>query len=205
MPEKLDLRRILSQPIAYRIFSSVIARKGSRALHVRENIRAIAGNRILDIGCGPGDILEHLPEVDYHGFDLNEAYIDFAKKEYSGRGQFYCRSVEKAFLPGDPHSYDVVIANAILHHLSDDEAASLFRLAHHALKPGGRLVTFDGCYVEGQNKIARYLLSRDRGKYVRTAEGYLALAKNTFTTVDHKIYENLLRLPYTHIVLECIA
>jgi 2-polyprenyl-3-methyl-5-hydroxy-6-metoxy-1,4-benzoquinol methylase len=205
LSEKLDPRRILSLPVAYRIFSSAIARKGWRALHVRENIRAAAGDRILDIGCGPGDVLDYLPEVDYHGFDLNEAYIEFAKIKYRGRGQFHCRSVEKAVLPGDPHSYDIVTANAILHHLPDGEAATLFQLAHHALKPGGRLVTFDGCYVQNQNKIARYLLSHDRGKYVRTTEGYLALAKETFATVDHKIYENLLRLPYTHIVLECIA
>jgi SAM-dependent methyltransferase len=205
LSEQLDPRRILSLPIAYRIFSGAIARKGWRALHVRENIRAAAGDRILDIGCGPGDVLDYLPDVDYHGFDLNERYIDFAKIKYRGRGQFYCRSVEKAFLPGEPHSYDIVTANAILHHLSDDEATTLFQLARHALKAGGRLVTFDGCYVEGQNKIARYLLSKDRGKYVRTTEGYLALARKTFANVDYKIYEDLLRLPYTHIVLQCTA
>jgi SAM-dependent methyltransferase len=203
LSEKLDPRRILSHPRVFRLFTSILRRKGGGAWHARDIIRAKAGNRILDIGCGPADVLDHLPEVDYHGFDLNEAYIDYAKKKYAGRGQFYCQSVEKAVLPGAPHSYDIVMANAILHHLSDAEATDLFKLAHYALKPEGRLVTIDGCYVEGQSAIARYLLSRDRGQYVRTAAGYIALAKSTFATVDHKIHENLVRLPYTHIVLEC--
>ncbi len=65
-----------------------------------ENIRAVAGDRILDIGCGPGDILDSPPPVDYYGFDLNDAYIRFARRKYSGRGKFYCRAVEKTFLPG---------------------------------------------------------------------------------------------------------
>ena len=205
MTKTIDIRTILGQPLVYRLFWNMIAHGDTRALHARENIRAAHGDRILDIGCGPGDVLDSLPSVDYHGFDLNQSYIDFATRHYAGRGKFYCQRVEKTFLPGDPNSFDIVIANGILHHLSDSEAGDLFALARHALKPGGRLVTFEGCYAEGQNKFARYLLSRDRGDYVRTADGYLALAAKAFSRIEHKIYDSLLRLPYTHIVLNCTA
>ncbi len=84
-------------------------------------------------------------------------------------------------------------------------ATDLFSLSRRALKPGGRLVTFDGCYVQGQNRIARYLLSRDPGEFVRSEEAYLNIARKVFAQVEHKKYERLLRVPYTHIVLQCIA
>ncbi len=45
------------------------------------------------------------------------------------------------------------------------------RLARAALRPGGRLVTADGCYLDGQSRIARLLLKMDRGRHVRTEAG----------------------------------
>ena len=33
------------------------------------------GDRILDIGCGTGDILKSLPHFEYVGSDTNEMYI----------------------------------------------------------------------------------------------------------------------------------
>src|SRR6266566_1436524 len=118
MANRFDVRLILERPLIYRAFSHTISRSDAASLHAKENIRAVAGDRILDIGCGPGDILDSLPPVDYYGFDLNDAYIRFARRKYSGRGKFYCLAVENSFLPGEPHSFDIVIANGILHHLS---------------------------------------------------------------------------------------
>jgi len=32
--------------------------------------------RVLDIGCGPGNILKLMPDTEYVGFDLNPHYIE---------------------------------------------------------------------------------------------------------------------------------
>jgi hypothetical protein len=92
-----------------------------------------------------------------------------------------------------------------LHHLADDEALALLRLARAALKPGGRFVTFDGCLVDGQSAFARFLLRRDRGRFVRHRDDYLRLASRVFPNVTASVRHDLLRLPYTHIILECSA
>ena len=64
----------------------------------------------------------------------------------------------------------------------------------------------DGVYVEGQSPIARYLLSKDRGEYVRSPKSYETLAKTAFASVRTFIFHNLsFPIPYTHIFLECIA
>jgi SAM-dependent methyltransferase len=60
----------------------------------------------------------------------------------------------------------VVPALGIAHHLEDAEAQRLFQIAYDALKPGGKLITFDGVWTDGQSPAARWLLARDRGLYV---------------------------------------
>jgi SAM-dependent methyltransferase len=100
--------------------------------------------------------------------------------------------------------FDIVLATGVLHHLDDEEARELFRTAREALRPGGRLVTLDGCYVDGQSRMARYLLSRDRGKFVRAPEAYVRLARSQFEDVQASVRDDLLRIPYTHVALVCV-
>ncbi|CCH06365.1 Uncharacterised protein [Achromobacter xylosoxidans] len=79
----------------------------------------------------------------------------------------------------------------------------LFDIAYRSLKPGGRLVTIDGCYVPGQARLARYLLSKDRGEFVRSQPQYEALARSAFSNIAVHVRHDFLRVPYTHIIMEC--
>ena len=99
--------------------------------------------------------------------------------------------------------FDVVIAHGVLHHLDDDAAATLFGVARRALKPGGRLVTFDGCFAEGQSALARLFLSLDRGRHVRSRDAYERLARGEFDQVESFVRHDLIRIPYTHLIMEC--
>lgn len=201
----MKLNSILEQPAVYKLFSALVGAQNSQSAFVNQYVRPAAGSRILDIGCGPGNILDHLPQVDYFGFDFNPSYIESATRRYGHRGQFFCQRVSEArvFLE-QPESFDIVLAIGILHHLDDTEAIRLFDIARHALKKGGRLVTFDGCYVDEQSRAAKYLLSRDRGRFVRDEKGYAGLAKTRFDEVRVSIRHDLLHIPYTHIILECV-
>jgi SAM-dependent methyltransferase len=196
------IRDVLKVPVLYRLLSYGLGGPDRRDAFSREHIRAREGDKVLDIGCGPADILPHLPRVDYVGFDLNPDYIETAKKNYSDRGRFYCRQISEETL--DTHTdCDVVLASGVLHHLSDSEAEALFKLAYAALKPGGRLVTLDACWVTGQSRIAQFLISRDRGEHVRDEVGYTQIAKRVFSCVGATVRHDLLRIPYTHVLLEC--
>jgi cyclopropane fatty-acyl-phospholipid synthase-like methyltransferase len=101
-------------------------------------------------------------------------------------------------------NFDVVLALGIIHHLDDAEAGQLFQIAYGALKEGGKLVTFDGVYANGQSTAARWLLARDRGEYVRSEREYVAIASQVFSKVRPSVRHDLLRIPYTHLILECV-
>ena len=144
-------------------FNLIGAPQRSRIL-VREYIQPKAGDRILEIGCGPGTIVPFLPECDYLGFDSSASYIEQARKRYP-RAKFICERVSQYTLPGR-ECFDIVLALAILHHLDDDEALRLIDISRQALKPGGRLITLDGVWTNDQSRSAHYLLARDRGQFV---------------------------------------
>ena len=198
------MKALLERPALYRLFARAVGAERGRSTYVKEYVRPGVGERILDIGCDPGDILDHLPRVDYVGFDINSSYIESARNRYGTRGQFNCARVSSGPILADQEgTFDIVLATGVLHHLDDAEAGELFGIAARALRKGGRLVTFDGCFVDGQSRAARYLISNDRGRFVRRPEGYVGLASRVFDSVVPHIRSDLLRIPYTHIILEC--
>jgi len=199
-----DIRNALSRASIYDLFSNILAPRKTYSILSEEYIRPKKGDKILDIGCGISRILDFLPNVEYLGLDMNSAYIATAIKKYGNRGTFVCEKINKELVKRFS-DYNIILALGILHHLDDLEAYQLFAIAKNALKPGGRLITFDGCYIKGQSKFTRYLLSKDRGKYVRTRDEYIALASRIFTSIEEYHRSDLLSVTYNHIIIECTA
>jgi len=191
-------------PELYRMYTGLIGMDRVRSVFIREYVRPKDGDRILDIGCGTGDILKYMPDVDYYGFDANPQYIKAAKKHFGNRGIFACEKVGKKIVT-KTHFFDIVLASAVLHHLDDKEASHLFELARVHLKKGGRLLTYDACKIKGQTLLTRLLYSMDRGRYIRRREDYEKLAKGVFSKVKCNIRHDLLRVPFTHIIMECYS
>lgn len=196
-----DLRKLLELPSVYRWFQRVVSGGAAQRL-VCEYLRPNRGDRVLDIGCGPGHLLEELGPVDYVGFDYNADYIRQAQARFGTRGRFMCLDVANAG-PIEIGQFDLVIAIGVLHHLDDEAARNLLRLAKQSLKPNGRLVTLDGCFTPRQSAIARAILRNDRGRFVRTEPEYLRLVREYFPSVEVDIRRDFIRIPYTHIILTC--
>lgn len=202
MKSSRTFKTFLAVPHLYRAFAGLVG-GNARSIYQRDHLRAKRGERILDIGCGPGDVLEVLPEgCEYVGFDANPDYIEAARRRFGSRGRFEVRYVTPQVVK-EFEDFDLVMANGVLHHLDDNSAHQLFEIAKTALRKGGRLVTLDGCYVPGQSAIARYLLEHDRGQYIRNASEYQALAREHFGKITSHLRDDLMRIPYTHLVLEC--
>jgi len=197
------IRSIFSHPFIYSGFQRLLGAHSFREKFVEEFVRPGDEAVVLDIGCGPADILDCLPNtIQYEGFDISDSYIEKARMRYQDRGSFHCKILTQEDLKQLP-KFDIVLALGVLHHMDDGVAQEVLNIACHALKPGGRFVTFDPCLEKGQNPIARLLVKMDRGQNVRTQAGYEALAKSVFESsrveVRHQAW-----IPYTHCFMECI-
>lgn len=193
---------ILSFPRVFAFVNQAMRGKKGILRYANEYVRAKDGDKVLDIGCGPGNALEYLPDVDYCGFDLDPTYIKVAKARYPTRGKFYCKKVSLDAIKGEG-IFDLIISVGVIHHLNDDEARQLFEMAYLLLKPGGRLVTHDGCYRPGQSWLERFFLDIDRGRHVRTEAEYRKLVYSGFSSVSADIRLDLLLIPQSTIVFTC--
>ncbi len=198
----MALRDVLGIPKVYSAFARFVG-GDARGAYVRDYVRPAPGAKVLDIGCGTADILTWLPAgIEYTGFDSSAPYIAEAQARFGSRGHFFQAEVtpERA---REFSGFDIVLANGVLHHLDDADARHLLDIARIALRPGGRLVTLDGAYAAGQSPIARMLLARDRGRFVRPADAYRTLALQAFGNVKIDVRHDLLRMPYTLAIMEC--
>jgi arsenite methyltransferase len=116
-----------------------------RAL-VREAVRAQPGERILDLGCGPGFyVAELLDEIgdggSAVGVDVSPQMLAIAGSRCAGRTNVEFREGPATAVPVDDASFDAALSVQVLEYVADT-AAALAEL-HRAVRPGGRVVVWD--------------------------------------------------------------
>lgn len=193
---------VLSSPYIYNALQKLLGTGAARDKVVKRFIRPYAGMGLLDVGCGTAEILQHLPEgIRYVGVDASADYIAHARLQFGSRGDFKQGLITEQGLESSG-DFDLVLASGLLHHLEDEEIVTFAKTAKGALRPGGKLITLDCAYISNQNPIAKFLISCDRGQNVRSPEGYARFFPfDEGWDVSIHLCHDLLRLPYTHVVL----
>lgn len=193
----------LSAAALYSLFQNLLGARRAQRMLIAEYIRPNRGDQILDVGCGPADILNFLPpDVRYVGVDRSRTYIEAARRRHGARASFYVGDAQNINISQD-NSFQRVLALGLLHHLDDDAAVILLETCRRCLAPGGFLLTMDPIFTYPQNPIARFLIKSDRGLHVRNRDAYFDLAHAIFPNVQLHIRTNILRVPYSHAVMIC--
>jgi len=190
----------LSNPLFYSFFQRIMSGTSFRSKIVKNLIRKKNVN-VLDIGCGPAEILDSLHEINYFGYDINPNYINYAKKKYGSRGNFFCKKFTEGELKKLP-KFDHILLFGILHHLDDEEVSALLRIAKKVLKREGNIITEDPILIDKQNIFSKFIIKMDRGSNVRSKKEYTNLIKKKFKKIDSKIYHQTF-IPYTWFVMNC--
>ena len=113
---------------------------------VRAALAAQPGERILDVGCGPGyycaELLDEVgPSGAVVGLDSSAAMLGLAANRLEGRDNVELREADATSLPVADASFDGAISVQVQEYVADI-SASLGEL-HRALRPGGRALVYD--------------------------------------------------------------
>ena len=200
---KSGLRATLSAPVCYTLFGRLIGLGQKYKMYIDRFIKPFTGMRMLDIGCGTAAILNYLPlDVAYTGYDLNPDYIRYARNKHGHRAKFFNKRVMDISLP-ETERFDIVLADGLIHHLDNTEAAALFDIGRRCLKQTAFMLTIDPTFVEDQKKIDRFLTRMDRGRHVRTPEKYKQIAGAYFPKVDVYVVKDIGLFSLTGCILKC--
>lgn len=188
---------LVTEPWFYRALQASLGARRALERYVAQVLKPAPGIRMLDVGCGPATVLSYLPRLDYTGIDLNPKHIAFARAAYPDRGHFIVGDAGKD-LAQEEDSFDLINVSALLHHLSDGEARTLFRSLHRLVKSGGRIATIDPVWLPSQRFIPQLMKRLDSGRNIRNPADYLALVERGGFAVESDVFNDLLRIPYDH-------
>ena len=106
-----------------------------------ERLRVVPGQKVLDLGCGPGDGAAWLAKKDVvsYGLDYSQGMLETARKEASIAGRLTRGDAGR--LPFKTGAFDKVVCTNSFHHYPDHRSA--LKEIRRVLKPGGRLVLVD--------------------------------------------------------------
>jgi SAM-dependent methyltransferase len=175
-------RKMLGHPFVYdQIRPRVVGGIDMRPVY--ERLPSEARRLVLDVGCGTGDALRYLDDFEaYLGIDTDPIAIAHARKRWASRPnvRFEARLLE----PEDVVRLEPtgVVLSGVLHHLTNDEAVSVFRLVGASPRLV-RIVTNDIVFLPGR-LFNNVLAMMDRGRYCRHPDAYAELARRAGLRVE---------------------
>ena len=113
---------------------------------IREKLAAQPGERVLDVGCGPGFYcLELAEEVGEQGsvvgIDSSEPMLSLAERRCEGLNQVGFKQGDALSLPVEDEGFDAGFSVQVLEYVPDATAA--LREIFRTIKPGGRTLIWD--------------------------------------------------------------
>jgi SAM-dependent methyltransferase len=167
------LRRLLDHPVVFE-WQQWLCNNYQAIRRVFDEQLGRTGLDILDIGCSTGTCAGSILSMQdnrYTGIDIDPGYVARAARRYPD-GVF--KVMDARALKFDEASFDVVLFVGALHHMDDAIVRSCFAEIRRVLRPGGSVLCAEPVFTP-EHRLSTFLLKRDRGRHIRTPEGYARL------------------------------
>ena len=163
------IARVMEWPPVYRLWMAPFAEQKLRPIRAHTDLTRV--RRVLDVGCGPGTNTALFSGSDYLGIDINESYIESARRRH--RRTFVAADVT-TYRVADHERFDLILVNSLLHHLDDSSTVRLLEHLSRLLTDDGRVHVLE-LVLPDSPSAARFLARHDRGKFARPLDGWSAL------------------------------
>lgn len=147
------------------------------------HLAAAAGLRVLDLGCGRGEVLLACAGrgAEVAGIDYSQAAVEISRETLADIDGADIRCGDVTSLPWPDASFDRVLSGDVVEHLEHAEGEAMLREAHRVLRPGGRLVVHTApnrLFLDLTWPLARWpLLWAGHGATVHNLEHWVAKSK----------------------------
>jgi 2-polyprenyl-3-methyl-5-hydroxy-6-metoxy-1,4-benzoquinol methylase len=176
----------LAHPALFELQQKVCNNYGAVLDEFRQYLDA-SGKKILDVGCSVGTCSGRVVDMrrnEFHGIDVEPQYIAIASKHYPD-GDF--RVMDARSLAFESDTFDVVLLSGVLHHMADDVVRESLREIRRVVRGDGVVLVGEPVFTPGRH-LSNFLLTLDRGRHIRTTEGYAALFEG-FDTIRLRYFK----------------
>jgi ubiquinone/menaquinone biosynthesis C-methylase UbiE len=147
--------------------------------------RVQPGDRVIDLGCGSGQISLELAERGAHMLAVEanpvlvSKLIEIAQVRSLPGLEVLARPLDSLSLP--VRSTDLIVTSYALHRLRDADKERLLAAAYHWLRPGGTLIVADMMFGRGSTSQDRAIIkSKIRSLARKGIGGWWRIAKNSY-------------------------
>lgn len=142
---------------------------------ILKNIELKKEEKVLDFGCGTGSFCVLFDKKNYVGFDIDKKRVAYARKKYPGYNFFVMDANNLRF----NEKFDKVLVVGVFHHLKDNEVLNALKQLKELVKVNGFILAIEP--TTSKNWLRNlWMNTLDRGKYIRSEQGYNSLFEQYF-------------------------
>ena len=169
---KKIIHELAERPVIFNLLRRILEfnYRGEKRV-IRDEITVY--DRVLDLGCGTGELCKEFISKKYVGIDLNDLYIRYAKEKYP---DYIFETMDATQLQFSDNSFDTILISGVLHHCNNEVAMSILKEVHRVLTPNGKVIIWeDALTCSKMNIVGRVIQKLDEGEHILDKDGYLNL------------------------------
>ncbi len=173
---------LLERTFVYKMWQAPFAEQKFAPVLAHNDLGRV--RRVLDVACGPGTNARHFAASDYLGVDINERYVQSARRRH---GRNFVVADVRDFKTTPKDRFDFILVNSFLHHLNIEDSIGILSHLQSLLAPSGHIHMLELVLPEGRS-VSRVLARLDRGKFARPLAEWRTLFDRVFETVVFEPY-----------------
>ena len=154
---------------------------------IRANLSCEKNIKVLDWGCGTGIFSTLFNHDGYHGIDVDEKRIRYAKKKYPEYNFEYVRD----FNDHSYELYDMILFVGVLHHMNDRIIKENISMIIKHLKLNGKIIAIEPT-LTGLKYRDKFICYLDRGAFIRSSFDYIKLFEKHFDLYFRRINTSII-------------